>query len=96
MDFFRDPYWEENMGRTVMPFSHVLEKEHGRWKEFRKALNKEDQEAFDRLFDRARFHTAASVYMAHPYPLESILLSIWLEHEKMIGDIMKKLRERNL
>ena len=47
------------MGRTVMPFSHVLEKEHGRWKEFRKGLSKEDQEAFDRLFDRAKFHTAA-------------------------------------
>ena len=37
------------MGRTVMPFSHVLEKEHGRWKEFRKGLSKEDQQAFDRL-----------------------------------------------
>ena len=40
------------MGRTVMPFSHVLDKEHGRWKEFRKVLSKEDPEAFDRLFDR--------------------------------------------
>ena len=40
------------MGRTVMPFSHVLEEERGRWKEFRKGLSKENQEAFDRLFDR--------------------------------------------
>ena len=79
------------MGRTVMPFSHVLEKEHGRWKEFRKGLSTEDQEAFDRLFDRAKFHTAAAVYMAHPWPLETILLSICLEHEKMIGDILAKL-----
>ena len=47
------------MGRTVMPFSHLLEKEHGKWKEFRKCLSKENQEAFDRLFDRAKFHTAA-------------------------------------
>ena len=82
------------MGRTVMPFSYVLEKEHGRWKEFRKALSKEDQGAFDRLFDRAKFHTAAGVYMANPYPLETILVSIILEHEKMIGDILKKLKER--
>jgi hypothetical protein len=86
---------EENMGRTFMPFSHVFEKEHGRWKEFRKSLSKEDQEAFDRLFDRAKFHTAAGVCMAHPYPLETILLSIILEHEKMLGDILIKLKERD-
>ena len=83
------------MGRTVMPFSFVLEEERGRWKEFRRALNKEDQEAFDRLFDRAKFHTHASVYMAHAWPLETILLSICLEHEKMLGDILNKLKERN-
>jgi len=82
------------MGRTVMPFSYLLDKEHGRWKEFRKELSKEDQQAFDRLFDRAKFHTAASVYMAHPYPLETILVSIILEHEKMIGEILGRLKER--
>ena len=81
------------MSRTVMPFSYVLEKEHERWKEFRKALSKEDQVAFDRLFDRAKFHTAAGVYMANPYPLETILVSIILEHEKMIEDILGKLKD---
>ena len=82
------------MGRTVMPFSFVLEAEHGRWKEFRKGLSKEDQQAFDRLFDRAKMHTSAGVYMSHPWPLETILLSICLEHEKMLGEIMGKLKER--
>jgi hypothetical protein len=83
------------MGRTVMPFSFVLEEERKRWKGFRRALNKEDQEAFVRLFERAKFHTHASVYMAHAWPLETILLSICLEHEKMLGDILSKLNERN-
>ena len=82
------------MGRTVMPFSYVLESEHERWKGFRKALNKEDREVFDRLFGRAKFHTHAAVYMAHSSPLETILLSICLEHEKMLGDILSKLKER--
>jgi len=82
------------MGRTVMPFSHVLESERERWKPFWRALSKEDQEAFDRLFDRAKFHTHISVYMSHAWPLETILLSICLEHEKMIGDILNKLKER--
>jgi hypothetical protein len=31
--------------------------------------------------------------MAHPWPLETILLSICLEHEKMLGDILGKLKE---
>ena len=83
------------MGRTVMPFSHVLEAERGRWKEFRKNLSKENQEAFDRLFDRAKFHTAAAVYLAHPWLLETILLSICLEHEKMIAEILNKFEEGN-
>lgn len=83
------------MGRTVMPFSYVLETERGRWKEFRKVLSKEDQEAFDRLFDRARFQTSAAVYMSHPWPLETILLSICLEHEKMIAEILGRLKEEN-
>ena len=56
------------MSRPVMPFIHVLETERGRWKKFRIGLSKKNQEAFDRLFDRAKFHTAAVVYMAHPWP----------------------------
>ena len=84
------------MGRTVMPFSLVLEKERGSWKEFRKNLSKEDQKAFDRLFDMAKIHTSAGVYMSHPVPLETILLSICLEHEKMLGDILTKLKEREV
>ena len=33
--------------------------------------------------------------MAHPYPLETILVSIILEHEKMIGDILAKLKAKD-
>jgi hypothetical protein len=46
------------------------------------------------FFDRAKFHTHTSVYMAHFWPRETILLSICLEHEKMLGDILSKLKER--
>jgi hypothetical protein len=57
-------------------------------------LSKEDQEAFDRLFDRAKLHTSAGVYMAHSWPMETIPLSICLEHGKMIEEILGKLKER--
>ena len=46
------------MGRTVMPYSHLMESERERLKPFLRALSKEDPEAFDRLFDRAKMHTA--------------------------------------
>jgi hypothetical protein len=81
------------MGRTVMPFSFVLEDEKGMFRKFRKELSKEDKGAFDRLFDRAKFHTAPAVYMAHPWPLETILLSILLEHEKLITEMERRLKE---
>lgn len=64
------------MGRTVLAYSHVLEKES--WKLFRKAMGKEDQEAFDRLFDREKFHSHAAVYQAHSFPLkQSFCSSAW-------------------
>ena len=82
------------MGRTVMPYSRVMESEWERLKPFRRALSKEDQEAFDRLFDRAKMHTSAGVYMSCPWPMETILPSICLEHGKMIEKILGKLKEK--
>ena len=82
------------MGRTVMPYSQVMESERERLRPFRRALGKEDQQAFDRLFDRAKMHTSAGVYMASPWPMDTILLSICLEHGKMIEEILGKLKEK--
>ncbi len=82
------------MGGTVMPYSHVMESEKEWWRPFRWALSREDQEAFDRLFDRAKMHTSAGVYMSHPWPMKTILLSICLEHGKMIEEILGLLNEK--
>jgi len=81
------------MGRTVLPFSQVLQREYEEWKKFRRALRREDQEAFDRLFDRARLHVQAAAYASSPWPLESILLSICLEHEKLLGEVLERLKK---
>ncbi len=51
------------MGRTVMPYSHVLESEREWWQPFRRSLSKEDQEAFARLFDRSKMHTSAGLHV---------------------------------
>jgi hypothetical protein len=80
------------MGRTVLPYSHVWEEERQRWQKFRRALRQEDQAQFDRLFELARLHLQAGVYASNPWPLESMLLSMLLEHEKALSVIEERLR----
>jgi len=78
---------EGKMGRTVTLYSQIMESERERLKPFRGALSKEDQQAFDRLFDRAKMHTSAGVYMASPWPMDTILLSFCQEQGKRIYEI---------
>jgi len=80
------------MGRTVLPYSHVWEEERLRWLKFRRALRREDQAQFDRLFELARLHLQAGVYASTPWPLESMLLSMLLEHQKALSAIEERLQ----
>jgi len=85
------------MGRTVLPYSQVWEEERERWRKFRRALRREDQTHLDRLFELARFHLQAGVYAANPWPLESMLMAMLLEHEKALSRLaerLEKLEER--
>jgi hypothetical protein len=81
------------MGRTVVPFSRVLEAEFDSWNKFRRALRREDQEAFDGLFAAAKFHVAAMVYASRLTPLEAILMGILVEHQKAIMQLRGRIRE---
>jgi hypothetical protein len=80
------------MGRTVLPYSQVWEKERSRWLKFRRALRRADQVHLDRLFEAARLHLQAGVYAANPWPLESMLLSMLLEHQKALSALEKRLQ----
>ncbi len=80
------------MGRTVLPFSRVLEEEFQEWKKFRRGLRKEDQQFLDRLFEEARIHAQAGVYASRPWPFETILISILIEHEKALLELKSKLK----
>jgi len=80
------------MGRTVLPFSQVLEQEVQEWRKFRRGLRKEDQQFLDRLFEEARLHVQAGVYASRPWPFETILISILVEHEKALVELRAKLR----
>lgn len=80
------------MGRTVLPYSQVWEAERQRWQKFRRALRREDQVYLDRLFELARLHLQAGVYAASPWPLESLFLSMLLEHQKAISALEEHLQ----
>jgi DNA-binding response OmpR family regulator len=67
------------------------------WNDFRRALRKEDREAFDSLLNDARMHASAATYAISLDPMESALLSMLLEHEKRLLELRKMLEldERN-
>ena len=67
------------MGRTVLPYSAVLEAEYSRWKNFRRALRKEDQQLFDELFESAKRHVQAGANSSMPVPLQPIFMSMLIE-----------------
>jgi hypothetical protein len=81
------------MGRTLPPFSQLIEAERRRWAPFRRALPKEDQAAFDRLFDCAKRHVQAGVMVSRPWPFETIIMAVLVEHQKRLEEIMKRLED---
>lgn len=64
------------------------------WNDFRRALRKEDREAFDSLMNNARMHASASTYAISLDPVESALLSMLLEHEKELLELRRRLDGR--
>ena len=84
------------MGRTIPTYRNILENLVNEWQGFRKALRKEDREAFDRLIEKARMHASAASYEARTDPVESMFMSILLEQEKEIGELRKKIEEMEM
>jgi len=72
------------MGRTLPTFVQLVQSTADKWRKFRRALRREDQEHFDRLFHRVRCYTQAATYQCNDNPMEAILLSIALDQEKRI------------
>jgi DNA repair ATPase RecN len=81
------------MGRTVRTYRTVLEELIAEWEAFRKALRKQDREAFDRLMEKARTHASAASYDARLDPGESLFMSILVELERELEELREKLAE---
>lgn len=75
------------MGRTLATANQLVLEEQQAFADFRRALRREDQRAFDALFAYARLHTTAISQANHALPFESILfamlLELWKELERL-------------
>ena len=80
------------MGRTLATANQLILNEEQAFADFRRALRKEDQRAFDALFARARLHTAAIGQASHALPFETILLAMLVELWKEVEHLR---HERN-
>lgn len=64
------------MGRTLPTIIQTLHAEEEVWKHFRRALRREDQEAFDALWRWARRHAAPAAMASRPMPFEAALMGM--------------------
>jgi hypothetical protein len=81
------------MGKTLPPFSQLIEYERRRWAPFKQALPKADQAIFDRLFDGAKLHIQAGVMVARPWPFETMVMAMVLEQHKRLERLQSLLDE---
>ncbi len=78
------------MGRTTQTMTQLVAQEEAYWAPFRRALRKEDQEIFDRLFAAARHHSAPAHYASHATPFDSMLLAMLLEAMKTVEALSRR------
>ena len=64
------------MGRTLPTIIRALDQEREDWGRFRRALRREDQEAFDALWRLARRHAAPSAMASRAVVLESAVMAM--------------------
>ena len=79
------------MNPRMMTFSQVIEQERHRWMPFRRALSKEDQEAFDLIFACAKQHVQEEVLLGRPRGFEALIMAVMLEHGKRERKVLKRI-----
>ncbi len=77
------------MGRTVPSFRMQLEEIILELSIFRRALRREEKDAFDSLMNKARKHVSSSTVAPTLEPMDAVFLSILIEQQMEI----KSLRE---
>ncbi len=79
------------MGRTLPPFSQLIEQERRTWAPFRRALHKADQAILERLLDCAKLHVQAGMYLWRLWPFEAIAMAMLLEQQQRLEQLLAQL-----
>lgn len=79
------------MGRTILPFSQIIQEEYEGWAKYRRALRREDREAFDSLFAKAKLHVAEGGYASRVSAMEPIFMSMLLELYKALSRLNRRM-----
>jgi len=78
------------LGRTVLSYRQILEKEIGRWEGFRKALRGKARDAFDEMIKACRMNASAGGMATRPILAEAIFMSILLSQQKELMEIRER------
>lgn len=81
------------MGRTNPTYRDWLHRTEDEWRPFRRALRREAQEDFDRLFERAANHADAAGYMNTTRPEYLLFLSILVAQEREFRELSERVDE---
>jgi hypothetical protein len=79
------------MGKTVPTYRNQLEAEVRELLPFRRALRESERALFDSLINHARSHSAEGSFTAHPDPIVPFFLSMLLEQERRIRELVRKI-----
>ena len=79
------------MGRTLPTIIQALRAEAESWKQFRRALRREDQEAFDALWRYARRHAAPASMASRPTPIEAAFMAMLTGLERELQELERRL-----
>jgi hypothetical protein len=75
------------MGRTLPTQIQILREEEEAWKNYRRALRKEDQEAFDSVWSLSRRHAKAASMACRLIPVEAHFLSMMVGLQRALMDM---------
>jgi len=78
------------MGRTLPTVIETLEAEKEAWRLFKRALRREDQEAFEALWRFARRHAAPASLASRPVPLEAFLMGMLVGLAREVSDLERR------
>lgn len=81
------------MGRTTPTYRDFLRGYEEDWAPFRRALRRDQQAAFDRLFERAHDYADAAGHQNAPDPRFAVLLSMLVAQEHELQTLRDRLEE---